>query len=50
VEVAREHSGGKGVEYLVEASGAGQVVASIPVEYASRQPFSFTDMVTPEPT
>jgi len=30
VEVAREHSGGKGVEYLVEASGAGQVVASIP--------------------
>jgi L-iditol 2-dehydrogenase len=29
VEVAREHSGGKGVDYLVEASGAGQVVASI---------------------
>jgi L-iditol 2-dehydrogenase len=30
VEVVREHSGGKGVEYLIEASGAGGVVASIP--------------------
>ena len=30
VEVVREHSGGKGVEYLIEASGAGEVVASIP--------------------
>jgi len=30
VEVVREHSGGKGVEYLIEASGAGEVVALIP--------------------
>ncbi len=30
VEVVREHSGGKGVEYLIEASGAGEAVASIP--------------------
>jgi len=30
VEVVREHSGGKGVEYLIEASGAGAAVASIP--------------------
>ena len=30
VEVVREHSGGKGVEYLIEASGAGEVIASIP--------------------
>jgi L-iditol 2-dehydrogenase len=29
IEVAMEYSGGKGVEYLIEASGAGQVVASI---------------------
>ena len=29
VEVAREHSGGKGVEYLIEASGSGDVVALI---------------------
>jgi len=30
VEVVREHSSGKGVEYLIEASGAGEVFASIP--------------------
>jgi len=30
VEVVREHTGGKGVEYLIEASGAGEVVGSIP--------------------
>jgi len=30
VEVVREHTGGKGVEYLIEASGAGEVLASIP--------------------
>jgi threonine dehydrogenase-like Zn-dependent dehydrogenase len=30
VEVVREHSGGKGVEYLIEASGSGDVFASIP--------------------
>jgi len=30
VEVVRDHSGGKGVEYLIEASGAGAAVASIP--------------------
>lgn len=30
VEVVREHTGGKGVEYLVEASGAGEVFGSIP--------------------
>lgn len=30
VEVVREHSGGKGVEYLIEASGSGEVFASIP--------------------
>jgi L-iditol 2-dehydrogenase len=30
VEVVREHTSGKGVEYLIEASGAGDVVASIP--------------------
>ncbi len=30
VEVVREHSNGKGVEYLIEASGAGEVFASIP--------------------
>ena len=30
VDVVREHSGGKGVEYLIEASGAGESVASIP--------------------
>ena len=29
-EVVREYTGGKGVEYLIEASGAGQVVALIP--------------------
>jgi len=29
IEVAMEYSGGKGVEYLIEASGSGQVVASI---------------------
>jgi len=29
IEVAMEYSGGKGVEYLIEASGAGEVVASI---------------------
>src|SRR4030095_601971 len=30
VEMVREHSGGKGVEYLIEASGSGDVFASIP--------------------
>jgi threonine dehydrogenase-like Zn-dependent dehydrogenase len=30
VEVVREHSNGKGVEYLIEASGAGEVFDSIP--------------------
>ena len=30
VDVVREHSGGKGVEYLIEASGSGESVASIP--------------------
>ena len=30
VEVVREHTGGKGVEYLIEASGAGEVFGSIP--------------------
>ncbi len=30
VEVVREHTGGKGVEYLIEASGAGEVFKSIP--------------------
>lgn len=30
VEVVREHTGGKGVEYLIEASGAGVVFSSIP--------------------
>jgi len=30
VEVVREHTGGKGVEYLIEASGAGEVFNSIP--------------------
>jgi threonine dehydrogenase-like Zn-dependent dehydrogenase len=30
VDVVREHSGGKGVEYLIEASGSGEAVASIP--------------------
>ncbi len=30
VEVVREDTGGKGVEYLIEASGAGQVFSSIP--------------------
>ncbi len=30
VEVVREHTGGKGVEYLIEASGAGEVFRSIP--------------------
>jgi L-iditol 2-dehydrogenase len=30
VEVVREHSNGKGVEYLIEASGAGEVFASMP--------------------
>jgi len=30
VDVVREHSNGKGVEYLIEASGAGEVFASIP--------------------
>src|SRR6185503_11001089 len=30
VEVVREHTGGKGVEYLIEAAGAGEVFNSIP--------------------
>ena len=30
VEVVREHTGGRGVEYLIEASGAGEVFNSIP--------------------
>jgi L-iditol 2-dehydrogenase len=30
VEVVRDHTGGKGVEYLIEASGAGEALASIP--------------------
>jgi len=30
VEVVREHTGGKGVEYLIEASGSGVIFASIP--------------------
>src|SRR4030095_318814 len=30
VEMVREHSGGKGVEYLIEGSGSGDVFASIP--------------------
>jgi len=30
VEVVREHGSGKGVEYLIEASGAGAVLASVP--------------------
>lgn len=30
VEIVREHSSGKGVEYLIEASGAGEVFALIP--------------------
>lgn len=30
VEVVREHTGGRGVEYLIEASGAGEVFNAIP--------------------
>lgn len=30
INVVREHSGGQGVEYLIEASGSGHVLASIP--------------------
>src|SRR2546429_10016831 len=30
IEAVKERTGGKGVEYLIEASGAGQVFASIP--------------------
>ena len=30
VEVVHEHTGGKGVEYLIEASGSGQVFRSMP--------------------
>jgi L-iditol 2-dehydrogenase len=30
VEVVREHTGGKGVEYLIEASGSGEVFNSMP--------------------
>ena len=30
IDVVREHSGGQGVEYLIEASGSGRVLASIP--------------------
>jgi len=30
VEVVREHTGGKGVEYLIEASGSGEIFRSIP--------------------
>jgi L-iditol 2-dehydrogenase len=30
VEVVREHTGGKGVEYLIEASGSGEVFHAIP--------------------
>jgi len=30
IDVVREHSSGKGVEYLIEASGAGDVFAQIP--------------------
>lgn len=30
VEVVREHTGGKGVEYLIEASGSGVIFGSIP--------------------
>ena len=30
IEIVREHSSGKGVEYLIEASGSGDVFASIP--------------------
>ena len=30
VELVREHTGGKGVEYLIEASGSGVIFASIP--------------------
>jgi L-iditol 2-dehydrogenase len=30
VEVVREHTGGKGVEYLIEASGSGEVFRSVP--------------------
>ena len=30
VEVVRQHTGGKGVQYLIEASGCGQVMALIP--------------------
>lgn len=29
IDVVRDHSGGKGVQYLIEASGAGQVVGTI---------------------
>ena len=30
VEIVREHTGGKGVEYLIEASGSGEVFRSVP--------------------
>jgi threonine dehydrogenase-like Zn-dependent dehydrogenase len=30
VEVVRDHTGGKGVEYLIEASGSGEVFKSVP--------------------
>src|SRR6185369_17656875 len=30
VEVVHEHTGGKGVEYLIEASGSGEVFRSMP--------------------
>ena len=30
VEVVREHTGGKGVEYLIEASGSGEVFRALP--------------------
>lgn len=30
IDFVREHSGGQGVEYLIEASGSGHVLASIP--------------------
>ena len=44
VEVVHEHTGGKGVEYLIEASGSGEVFRSMPGLIRKQAQFYFTGM------
>ena len=47
IEAVRDATAGRRVEYLIDASGAGELFRQIPGSSASRAPCSSTAMVTP---